>query len=349
MERRPVFCHTTSGQRVAYVSVGRGPALMVDYGWLSHVERAWDTFSFEHFMARLARHRRLILYDKPGFGLSGGNPESLSLEAGVAALVAVVDHAGLTRFDLVGAMTGGPVAIAYAAQNPERVARLVLYGTYAFGSDISTAAVRASLTSLISAHWGLGSETLANIWVRDADAEEKRQFARFQRATCSADLAAQAIDMCYTLDVRELAKQVRTPTLVMHRADDRAVRVGLGRELAAQIPAARFLEIPGRSHFFSAGDTESIVQPLLQFLGVPAALVAEGAPARLSPRERQVAELIASGLGNAEIASRLSISERTAEAHVEHIRSKLDFRSRSQIAAWFARVGSNPDGAHVAN
>src|SRR2546425_12659943 len=56
----------------------------------------------------------------------------------------------------------------------------------------------------------------------------------------------------------------------------------------------------------------------------------------LSPREREVAELVAEGLTSREIAERLVISERTAEGHVEQIRNKLGFHSRAQIAAWVA-------------
>jgi non-specific serine/threonine protein kinase len=58
---------------------------------------------------------------------------------------------------------------------------------------------------------------------------------------------------------------------------------------------------------------------------------------RLSRREREVAELVARGLTNREIAARLVVAERTVTTHVEHILHKLDFRSRAQIAAW---VGS---------
>ena len=54
----------------------------------------------------------------------------------------------------------------------------------------------------------------------------------------------------------------------------------------------------------------------------------------LTRREREVADLVAQGLTNREIAARLFISERTAESHVEQIRGKLGFRSRAQIAAW---------------
>ena len=59
-------------------------------------------------------------------------------------------------------------------------------------------------------------------------------------------------------------------------------------------------------------------------------------PPKLTRREREVAHLVAQGLTNREIASRLFISERTAESHVEQLRGKLGFRSRSQIAAWMA-------------
>ncbi len=65
---------------------------------------------------------------------------------------------------------------------------------------------------------------------------------------------------------------------------------------------------------------------------------------KLTRREREVASLVAQGLTNREIASRLFISERTAESHVEQLRGKLGFHSRSQVAAWVAAQGLTPDG-----
>ncbi len=67
----------------------------------------------------------------------------------------------------------------------------------------------------------------------------------------------------------------------------------------------------------------------------------------LTRREREVAILVAQGLTNREIATRLFISERTAESHVEQIRGKLGFRSRVQIANWVA-AGLEGDGAPAA-
>lgn len=66
---------------------------------------------------------------------------------------------------------------------------------------------------------------------------------------------------------------------------------------------------------------------------------------KLTRREREVAVLVGQGLTNREIAARLFISERTAESHVEQIRGKLGFHSRSQIAAWVAARGLDENGA----
>jgi DNA-binding NarL/FixJ family response regulator len=79
--------------------------------------------------------------------------------------------------------------------------------------------------------------------------------------------------------------------------------------------------------------------------GQPSAPAAPGAPAPaapgpgaapLTPREMQVARLVAQGRSNKQIAARLVISQRTAEGHVEHILVKLGFTSRAQVAAWIA-------------
>ena len=65
----------------------------------------------------------------------------------------------------------------------------------------------------------------------------------------------------------------------------------------------------------------------------------------LTPRELEVAALVAEGLTNKEIAARLFLSERTAEGHVEHIRDKLGFGTRSQIATWYTQTRGSPTAA----
>jgi non-specific serine/threonine protein kinase len=61
------------------------------------------------------------------------------------------------------------------------------------------------------------------------------------------------------------------------------------------------------------------------------------APAQLTRREREIAELVTQGLGNREIAEHLVLAKRTVDSHIEHIFSKLGFTSRAQLAAWVSR------------
>jgi DNA-binding CsgD family transcriptional regulator/sugar lactone lactonase YvrE len=68
----------------------------------------------------------------------------------------------------------------------------------------------------------------------------------------------------------------------------------------------------------------------------------------LTPRELEVATLVAEGLTNKEIAARLFLSERTAEGHVEHIRDKFGFSTRSQIATWYTQTRASPAEAAAA-
>ncbi len=61
----------------------------------------------------------------------------------------------------------------------------------------------------------------------------------------------------------------------------------------------------------------------------------------LTSREHQIADLVAAGLTNRQIAAKLVVAPRTAGAHVEHIRRKLGFTSRTQIATWVATQDPN--------
>jgi DNA-binding NarL/FixJ family response regulator len=59
----------------------------------------------------------------------------------------------------------------------------------------------------------------------------------------------------------------------------------------------------------------------------------------LTPRQQDVATLVAQGLTNREIAKRLTVTERAAAAHIEHILDRLGVRSRAQIAVWASEHG----------
>jgi pimeloyl-ACP methyl ester carboxylesterase len=303
--------------------------LLFDSGWVSHVLLQLDLFSFGNFVERMAERFTVIRYDKPGCGLSDREGADLSFDGQVAAGLAVADAVGAERFHLFGASQGGQVAAAIAARHPARVETLVVYGMCASGRDLAPAEVRTSVVALVRAHWGLGLKALAGAFVTDPTAEDVEAFTQAQRAGASAAVAAAMLEVYYDTDVRALLPQVQARTAVLHREADQGTRFGLGREVAALIPGATLIPLPGSSHLFYYGDWQAVAGAALGFLCEPAS----GGP-RLTGRELEVAALIAEGLTNQAIARRLSVAPRTAEAHVENIRRKLQVRSRAQIAAW---------------
>ncbi|MFF1571293.1 alpha/beta fold hydrolase [Leifsonia sp. NPDC058292] len=333
MQQRIGRVTTSGGTSVAVASVGAGRPVVYVSGWLSHLQLSWELQEERAFYESLAHGCRLVRYDRAGCGLSAplDRPPSLSFET--EQLDAVVATLGQEPFDLVGTSMGALVAVAWAAAHPGAVRRLVLYGGWVRGSDISTPAAREHVLGLVESHWGLGSDVLTDIFAPDAGAAARAEFSRYQRSSSTAATARALLALSYELDIGALLGQVDVPTLVVHRADDRAAPLEQAVALAAGISGAQLAVLPGRSHLPYAGDARELVTTIRRFLGLRIQRAGAGT---LTARQREVAALVAEGRTNREIAERLSIDERSAEGHVERIRLKLGFRSRAQVAAWFA-------------
>ena len=348
------YCTTPAG-RIAYSTAGAGPPLLCDSGWVTHLRRQLDLFSFGEFIGRLAGRYTVIRYDKPGCGLSDRDGADLSFDGQVAAALGVADAVRAERFCLFGASQGGQLAAAIAAAHPDRVEALVLYGMCASGTDLAPPEVRNSIVALMRAHWGLGSKVLAGIFVPGPTAEEVEVLTQLQRESASAAVAARLLEVYYQTDVRALLPKIAARTAVLHREADPATGFALGREVAALIPGAALFPLPGSGHLFYHGDWAAVLEAMLGFLGEPSAISGHGSPGghsspgghgapgpRLTGRELEVAALVAEGLTSHAIAVRLSVAPRTAEAHVENIRRKLQVRSRAQIAAWVTEQRLRP-------
>ena len=327
-----------SGERIAYAATGSGPVLLVAPGWLSHLELGWAIPAERMFHEALSSGRTLVRYDRPGCGLSDRyeGPRTMALE--LATIAAVTEAIGASQFDLLGWSLGAPVAARWAAERPETVSKVVLYGGWASGESIGDEDSKRLILDLLATHWGLGSDLLTNLFAPDADAGTRLGTASYQRAASSAETAVELLTLAYELDVRPALEQVQAPTLVLHRRDDRAAPIAGGRELAEAIPGATFVELEGRSHLPAIGDAQAVVDQVRRFLGLSA--LRRDVPTGLTGRQSEVAALVAEGLTNRELAGRLGISERSAESHLERIRLRLGFRSRAQVAAWY--VATHP-------
>jgi pimeloyl-ACP methyl ester carboxylesterase/DNA-binding CsgD family transcriptional regulator len=338
------FCTTSDGVRIAYAIAGNGPPLLMPATWLSHLEHQWKSLAWNPWLDALTQNYSLIRYDSRGCGLSDRDSRLLSFEGWMHDIAAVADAAGFARFDLLGVCWGSPIAIAYAASNPERVRRLVLYGGYAEGRlrgarrmDADQARILLDMTRL---GWGQSAHAFCRVWGSffqpGGTLAHYRSWSEQQALSTSPETAAQLLEIGWKTDVRDAARQVKCPTLALHLDRDEVVPIEVGREMACLIPDCRFVQLDGENHMPLATDTAwpRIVAEIDAFLKPT-----EQDPAQsgivlpldeLTARERDVLEAIARGLDNGEIAAALGMSEKTVRNHVTRLLDKIGAEHRYQ-------------------
>jgi pimeloyl-ACP methyl ester carboxylesterase/DNA-binding CsgD family transcriptional regulator len=349
VEEQEIRFTEEGGRRVAWARSGDGPPLVFCGWWMSHLELNWRDPRFRAFVEALGRHRTVIRYDSPGTGVSaGGTAPAPTVGSEVAALAAVVEASGAPSVDLFAGSSGAPLGIAFAAERPEQVERLVICGGYASGASIADARSRAAMVDLVREHWGLGSRVLADVFMPSADGAERDAFVAFQREGAGAEEAARSLDAVYSFDVAARLGEVKTPAVVLHRREDRAIPFELGRELAAELPGASLVALDGADHFPWLGDSDAVLRATLKALGVDGAAAIEPEPQTsqtptegqdLTSRETEVLALVADGLSDREIAERLVLSPHTVHRHVANVRTKLGLPTRAAAVAAAARRG----------
>jgi pimeloyl-ACP methyl ester carboxylesterase/DNA-binding CsgD family transcriptional regulator len=333
------FVTAADGTRIAVASIGSGPALVRAAHWLSHVEHDLASPVWRPWLAALSSQHHYIRYDQRGCGLSDADVRDFSLDAWVGDLEAVVDGLGLQRFALLGMSQGGAVAIAYAVRHPERVSQLVLVGAYARGAlrRATTEAERLesqTLINLMRVGWGRDNpafrQVFTNLFIPDGTPEQHQWWSELERLTVSPENAARTLEAFYDIDVRDLAAQVRVPTLVMHSRGDARVPFDEGRQLAALIPGARFVPLESRNHVLLEGEPvwELFLRELRDFVGAQAVPGLEALG--LTPSEGAVLQLVAQGLDNHAIAQRLSKGEKTVRNQISAIFAKLGVHTRAE-------------------
>ena len=250
------FCTAPDGVRLAYAIEGEGPPLVKAANWLTHLEYDRQSPVWRHWVRELSRGRTLVRYDGRGCGLSERQLERVpTLDTHVGDLAAVVDAARLERFALLGLSGGGPTAIEYAARNPDRVSRLVLYGSYARGRyrrDANHIEQSRVLIELMRVGWGgtvpAFREVFSSIYIPSAGEEERRWYDEMQQASSTGEVAALLSRSRAHTDIGATAQRCSQPALVLHGRHDRAVPYEEGRRLASLLPNARFVTLASDNH-----------------------------------------------------------------------------------------------------
>lgn len=271
--RRPKTRYTQSGDvYIAYQVLGEGPVdLVFVSGFISHLEHIWSQPDLSYFYRSLASRYRLILFDKRGVGLSDRVGYPPGLEHTRQDIQAVMASAGSRKAILFGASEGGPAILTFARTCADLVRGIVLYGTMAKG--VRSNGYPYALTNdqydrwleVMLGAWGspVGIEYFAPSRADDPDL--RKWWAELLRLGSSPGSVRMVLEVLRGIDVRPILADIDRPTLVLHRRDDLAIKAGAGRYLASRIPGARYVELPGRDHWWWVGDKDIILEEVDRF------------------------------------------------------------------------------------
>jgi DNA-binding SARP family transcriptional activator/pimeloyl-ACP methyl ester carboxylesterase len=260
---------------LAYQVFGSGPVdLVLVQGFVTNVEVCWEWPAYGSFLRRLARMARVIMFDRRGVGMS--DPVEHLYEPGerVMEITAVMDATGSDRAVLFGISEGAPLSIQLATEHPERVAGLVLYGSFARAIEQDGKPGAWSMRRLdlflagIEASWATGYAGEVAHPSTAGDPMLRDWIARYVRLGASPGMARALMQMNAALDVTDLLSVVDAPTLVVHRADEGWIPPAAGRAVAEGISGARFELVPGGDHWPWVGDSEPILDLIDRFLAV---------------------------------------------------------------------------------
>jgi pimeloyl-ACP methyl ester carboxylesterase len=280
MDGRPAYVRCPDGVHVAYRTVGAGRLdVVLVPGWSLCMSSALALGGVAELVSRLAARCRVVLFDKRGTGASDRVKQLPGLAGRVADLAAVLDAVRSPGAVVVGFSEGGPLAIALAASRAARVRGLALVGAFARlaaapdhpagWTDVEVETLRG----YIRRRWGEGATFQALIPERHLTPAARAWAARAEQEGASPGAALDLLEMNLGIDARPLLARIAAPAVVLHASADRVVRAGNGRALAAAIPGARLVELPGEDHAFLFGGRPCLEREL-------SALLERAAPGR---------------------------------------------------------------------
>ncbi|NLS69159.1 adenylate/guanylate cyclase domain-containing protein [Bradyrhizobium brasilense] len=256
---------------IAYQVMGDGPTdIILVPGIISHIDFQHELPGYTRFLRRLAKFSRVVTFDKRGQGLSDRLADVPSLEERIDDVRTIMDAINSKRAALVGFSEGASMSVLFATTYPERVSHLVLFGGLARISDLlppnlTPSEVQERLAYVVKS-WGNG-DFLKRVFASDAgNPEILARIAKFEKLGSSPGALKSYILSNRRIDINPILPVVRTPTLVLHRTTDAQVPVTLGRQLAAGIPGAKYIEYPSGDHAFWTGDIECVTGDIEEFI-----------------------------------------------------------------------------------
>jgi class 3 adenylate cyclase len=314
-----------NGSRLAYQVLGDGERdLVFLLGWPTHLGLMWEYPAFADFLHGLASFSRLIVLDHIGRGLSDRGPTGRPFEDGMDDVRTVLRAVGSEATAFFGCNLGGRLALLFAATHPQQTTAVITFGAhpttlrdtdYPWGStpEQREDVLRIPQMGVMDADGVLAQIAPSTV----DDAPTRRWWHMFLNSAATPPEAVDEITSHGPVDIRAVLGSVHAPTLVLHRTHDRLAAVEAGRYLAARLPQARFVELPGEDHLPFLGDQEGILTATEEFL-TGSSRVAETSRAVLTV-------MFTDMVGSTELASRLGDRRwrLLLEEHNEVVRTAL--------------------------
>jgi class 3 adenylate cyclase/pimeloyl-ACP methyl ester carboxylesterase len=238
------YCQTRDGTRLAYFEIGDGPPLLYLPSLPQHLLLSWDIPFFRDSHLWLAARSRLIRYDSRGTGMSQTTSTDRSVEAFAADLEDLVDYLDLRSFTIFALAASGLPAIAYAADHPDRVEKMVLWNVYPSFPEMLSDPRVVSLINLASTDWELFTETFSRVFYGWDNAREAAQIAAVLRRSCTQEEMVAAIAAQREASVVDFLPRITAPTLVVHYESIVGIGVNPSSILASGIPNASLRMLP---------------------------------------------------------------------------------------------------------
>ena len=262
----------------------------------------------------LAQHFRVVVMDLRGNGRSDRPKaqEQYSFDLYYADFVAVLDRLEIDRAAVVGISASAMTALRLAAEQPARVSHIVVAGGYPhrLAADPGTAALVSSVAERMRSDWPAYLDDFFGILFNEPHSTKPYEDGVLHAGGAS-DGATVAMGMTGWVgaDVRELARAVRCPTLVIHGDQDLRVPYERGEEIARLVPGARLLTIGGGGHLMCGRDPVAFARIVRDFV----APAAGPTWVRGMARKRR-ALFISSAIGLGHVQRDLAIAPRDAQA-----------------------------------
>jgi class 3 adenylate cyclase len=259
---------------IAFQAIGDGPVdIILGAGLVSHLDVLWADPYATAFLRRLASIGRLLLFDKPGTGLSDPVAGVPTVQQRADDFLAVLDAAGSRRAVVIGFSEASSPSMLLTATHPERVeALIVLSGLPRIGpSDDFIPGTEARFERFWSAirhsteHWGDGAFLQALSPFARENIVYRRLAPNVERACASPGMARAMLAALWDYDVTKAIQAIDVPTLVIHRAGD-VLPIEAARWTADAIGGAKLVELAGAEHMCWF-DGDDILASVEDFVG----------------------------------------------------------------------------------